>query len=65
MNYLIGLDIGTGGARALLLAETGEVAAAAAVEYPLSTPRPLWAEQDPEDWQRPTVQPVVHFPADS
>ena len=47
---LIGLDIGTSGARALAVSESGEVIAAAAQGYPLLTPRPGWTEQNPEDW---------------
>jgi xylulokinase len=50
--YLLGLDIGTTGARALLCDENGQVLAVATAEYPLSTPQPLWSEQDPEDWWR-------------
>ncbi|RMF89716.1 MAG: xylulokinase [Nitrospinota bacterium] len=46
----MGLDIGTTGARGLLVSPTGEVLARAAVPYPLLTPRPGWSEQDPEDW---------------
>jgi xylulokinase len=52
MRYLLGLDIGTSGAKALLCDERGAVLAAAMAEYPLSTPRPLWSEQDPADWWR-------------
>jgi xylulokinase len=47
---VIGLDIGTSGARALALNESGDVIAVAAQEYPLLSPRPGWTEQDPEDW---------------
>jgi xylulokinase len=47
---LIGLDIGTSGARALALNESGEVVAEAAQGYPLLSPRPGWTEQNPEDW---------------
>jgi len=50
MAYLLGLDISTTGAKALLIDEAGNVAASATTEYPLSTPRPLWSEQAPEDW---------------
>jgi xylulokinase len=50
---LIGLDVGTGGARAVAVdAATGAVLAEAAEPYPISTPRPGWSEQDPEDWWR-------------
>ena len=56
MAYLLGLDVGTSGAKALLIDETGRVLAAATTEYPLYTPRPLWAEQDPADWWSASVQ---------
>jgi len=50
MAYYLGLDIGTSGAKALLITEDGRHVASDTAEYPLSTPRPQWAEQDPEDW---------------
>lgn len=50
---LLGLDVGTSGARALAVdAEDGAVLASASADYPLSTPRPGWAEQHPADWWR-------------
>jgi xylulokinase len=49
---LLGIDLGTSGVKALLIQEDGTVLAGATVEYPLSTPRPLWSEQDPADWWR-------------
>jgi xylulokinase len=52
MSVLVGLDIGTGGARALAVNESGEVLAEASAEYRLTSPRPGWSEQDPEDWWR-------------
>ena len=52
MRPLAGLDVGTSGVKALALSPTGEVLARAERAYPLSTPRPGWAEQDPEDWWR-------------
>lgn len=52
MPYLLGLDIGTSGAKALLCDERGAVLATATAEYPLSTPQPLWSEQNPSDWWR-------------
>ncbi len=54
MPYLIGLDIGTTGAKMLLLNLGGAVIAVATSEYPMSTPRPLWSEQNPEDWWKAT-----------
>jgi xylulokinase len=49
---LVGLDVGTTGAKALAVDAAGRVLARAEREYPLATPRPGWAEQDPEDWWR-------------
>jgi xylulokinase len=45
----IGLDIGTSGARALVV-EGGEVLSTAAAAYPLRTPAPGYAEQSPDGW---------------
>ena len=54
MNFL-GLDVGTGGTRAVLIDENGQVVASAASEHaPFRSPHPGWAEQDPEDWWRAT-----------
>ena len=58
MAYLLGIDIGTTGARALLVSEKGVVVAGATEEYPLYTPEPMWAEQDPLDWWRATLDAV-------
>jgi xylulokinase len=54
-QLLLGIDIGTSGSKALLLHADGSVVAAATGDYPLDTPRPLWAEQDPADWWTATV----------
>jgi xylulokinase len=52
VTALVGLDIGTTGVKALALSPDGVVTDRAEEEYPLSTPRPGWAEQDPDDWVR-------------
>lgn len=52
MTALVGLDIGTSGVKALALTEDGKVVGRAEEGYELSTPRPGWAEQDPDDWVR-------------
>ena len=49
---LVGLDVGTTGVKAVAISPDGRVLASASEEYALSTPRPGWAEQDPEDWWR-------------
>jgi xylulokinase len=48
----IGLDVGTSGVKAILVAADGTVVATAGADYPLLTPRPGWTEQEPEDWWR-------------
>ena len=50
MSVLLGMDVGTGGARAVAVDESGNLVAEASSEYPLMSPRPGWTEQDPEDW---------------
>ncbi|HEY4723143.1 MAG TPA: FGGY family carbohydrate kinase, partial [Anaerolineae bacterium] len=50
MTYLLGIDVSTTGAKALLIDGEGKVVASQTTEYPLSTPRPLWSEQNPADW---------------
>jgi xylulokinase len=49
--YWLGLDIGTGGSRAILLDASGRQAAAVSVPHEeMIMERPLWAEQRPENW---------------
>ncbi len=50
MAFLLGIDISTTGNKALLIDPQGQVIAVAATENPISTPKPLWSEQDPADW---------------
>lgn len=50
MPYLMGLDISTTGAKALIIDETGKVIASQNSPQPISQPKPLWSEQHPQDW---------------
>jgi xylulokinase len=52
LTALVGLDVGTTGVKALAVSPGGDVLARAEEAYPLETPRPGWAEQDPESWWR-------------
>jgi xylulokinase len=57
-TYLLGIDVGTTGTKALLVDADGAVRASATTEYPMYTPQPLWAEQDPADWWAGTVASI-------
>ncbi|MCU0515024.1 MAG: xylulokinase, partial [Anaerolineae bacterium] len=50
MTYLLGLDISTTGAKALIVDATGRVIASHTTPQPISHPYPLWSEQHPADW---------------
>jgi xylulokinase len=54
----LGVDVGTTGAKALLVDAQGNVKASATHEYPMYHPRPLWAEQDPHDWWEATLKSI-------
>jgi len=47
---LLGIDLGTGSAKALLLATDGTAIGEASSSYPVRAPHPGWAESEPEDW---------------
>ncbi len=49
-TLFMGLDVSTTGAKALLIDQTGAVISSATTPLPLSTPKPLWSEQDPHTW---------------
>ncbi|MFQ5733297.1 MAG: xylulokinase [Planctomycetaceae bacterium] len=51
----LGIDIGTSGTKTLAVRENGAILAASTFEYPLSSPRPGWSEQEPEDWWQATI----------
>ena len=57
--YCLGIDIGTGGSRALLVDEKGAVKALfTAPHEQMRMEKPLWAEQRPEDWWQ-TAQKAI------
>lgn len=51
MSVVLGLDVGTSGTKAIAMDASGCLLASALVEYPLHSPKPGWAEQDPADWK--------------
>ncbi|MGZ4461507.1 MAG: xylulokinase, partial [Gaiellaceae bacterium] len=58
---IVGLDVGTSGVKALAISPSGEILTKAEEEYPLSIPRPGWAEQDPEDWWRASERALARL----
>jgi xylulokinase len=49
-ELLLGIDVGTTGAKAALVSPDGRLRALGRSEYGLHHLRPGWVEQDPEDW---------------
>jgi len=64
--YILGVDVGTGGTRALIIDVHGRVISSATEEHePFSSPKIGWAEQRPEDWWRACGLVVRHALAES
>ena len=58
MKFL-GIDIGTGGSRAVVIDEDGKILASeTALHEEFASPEIGWAEQDPDDWWRACVQAI-------
>jgi gluconokinase len=49
LGYIIGVDIGTTSTKAVLFTETGDIVSQHSIGYPLYTPNPAVAEQEPEE----------------
>lgn len=49
-SYYIGIDVSTTASKALAIDPQGNVVASKGKPHDLSTPRPLWSEQDPQNW---------------
>jgi xylulokinase len=58
MAVFFGIDIGTSGTKTLAINEAGKILSEATELYPSYHPKPLWSEQDPEDWWQATVKTV-------
>lgn len=50
MAYLMGIDVGTSGVKAVVIDAKGRVRGSHTAPLSLKTPQPGWAEQRPEDW---------------
>src|SRR5581483_8838536 len=59
MSYMMGIDVGTTGTRAVIVRPDGHVVGAATGDHqPMRMPKPGWAEQDPADWWNATIDAV-------
>ena len=58
MSAFLGIDVGTSATKSLAIDGRGRILAEASAGYPASHPRPLWSEQDPNDWWSATVKTV-------
>jgi len=50
VGHALGLDVSTTATKAILIDESGDVRGVGVSEYDVSTPQPLWAEQQPGQW---------------
>lgn len=48
--YFIGVDLGTSSVKILVMDAQGHIVNTISKDYKLYFPKPLWAEQDPQDW---------------
>ena len=55
----LGIDVGTSGVKAAIVASSGEVIAQANAPLSVSRPAPLWSEQDADDWWTATEAAVL------
>lgn len=58
MSIFLGVDVGTSGTKTIAVDARGRVLAAASAEYPCHHPKPLWSEQDPDDWWKGVVTTI-------
>ncbi|MBK8139179.1 MAG: xylulokinase [Chloroflexi bacterium] len=64
MEYVLGLDISTTGAKAILVGN-GKIIATHTTPQSVSSPFPLWSEQNPADWWTGTAESIRAVLAES
>lgn len=58
MAYFLGLDVSTTSSKALLIDQNGVVLGTASSAHTLSSPKPLWSEQDPAEWWQAVINSI-------
>lgn len=61
----IGIDLGTSAAKLLLMRTDGAIEKIVTKEYPISFPKPGWAEQNPADWWQACIEGIRELTADA
>ena len=65
MKYSLGIDLGTTGVKALLVGTDGIIKSIGYAKYPLYTPQPQHAEQDPQEWWQGMCSAIMQALASS
>jgi xylulokinase len=58
MKAVLGIDLGTSSVKVVVSSMEGAIEGLGTAEYPILTPQPSYAEQDPSDWWNATVTAV-------
>ena len=56
---MLGVDVGNSSCKPTLISPNGEAFATSSDHYPLVTPQPDWAEQDPTRWRRGMAESIA------
>jgi xylulokinase len=64
-DLYLGIDLGTGSVKTVLMDLTGRIIDHASVEYAVVAPQPGWAESDPEEWWRALTSAVRQVVGDA
>lgn len=58
-KYLLGIDVGTSNAKAVIIDDRGNLISWENEEYPILSPKPDWAEQNPETWLDAVLKTIL------
>ena len=59
MKYFLGIDSGTSGVKAIIVGEDGSSAGVGYEELDVITEKPMWAEQDPNQWWKACKTAII------